>query len=157
MVVLLTVEDNQTIEYSTKALSLIKEDNTLDALFFLDKVIDRNRTPDIMSGYGMCIAMERGKVKEGIDLCLNAIEADPGNVFHYLNLGKVYLKDNKKAVALDIFRKGLNISPESDHHMEIEMILDKLGTRKRPVLSFLPRKNPANKFIGIILGKLGLR
>ncbi len=140
-----------------KAISLIKQDNTLDALFFLDKVVDQSKTPDVLSSYGLCIALERGKVKDGIDFCIEAIEKDAENPYHYLNLGKVYLKDNKKAVAIDIFRKGLRKGLENEYAREIDAIMDKLGTRKRPLFSFLDRKNSLNKFSGIILRKLGLR
>lgn len=35
--------------------------------------------------------------------------------------------------------------------------LDKLGLRKPPVIPFLSRGNPINKYLGIILSRMGLR
>ncbi|GBD98647.1 hypothetical protein BMS3Abin07_00671 [bacterium BMS3Abin07] len=140
-----------------KAVSLIMKDNTLDALYFLDKINDHTDNPDMLSGYGMCIALERGKVTDGIDLCLKAIAHDPENVFHYLNLGKIYLKDRKRAVAIDIFRKGLRLRVNNEHTSEINAILERLGTRKRPVFPFLKRSHFLNRYIGYILTKIGFR
>jgi len=140
-----------------KGFALIKDHNTLDALFYLEKVIEESRRSDVRSAYAMCIALERGKVKDGIDLCIQAIEDDPENVFHFLNLGKIYLKDGKKAVAIDIFRKGLRFGMDNESAKEITFILNELGIRKRPLLPFLKRDNFFNKYMGLILHKIRLR
>ncbi|MEE9523332.1 MAG: hypothetical protein V3V59_01110, partial [Thermodesulfovibrionales bacterium] len=104
------MEEREIRKHFKKALSLIKEDNTLDALFFLDKIAGQTDEPEFLSSFGLCMALERGKVKDAIDLCIKAIDRDSENVFHYLNLGKVYLKDGKKTVSIDIFRKGLRLN-----------------------------------------------
>lgn len=143
--------------HSEKALAFIREQNTLDALFHLDRIMGSVDTPEIMSAYALCIALERGKVKEGIDLCIQAIKKDPENTFHYLNLGKIYLKANKKAVAIDIFRKGMKYSPESESSRAITVILNELGLRKKPLFPFLARDHVLNKYLGLVLSRLGLR
>lgn len=147
-------EISKTID---KAFSLIREHNTLDALFFLEKVISETGRHDVKSAYAMCAALERGKVKDGIDICIQAIEEDPENVFHFLNLGKIYLKDGKKAVAIDIFRKGLRFGTDSEGAKEITFILNELGIRKRPLLPFLKRDNFFNKYVGLVLHKIRFR
>jgi tetratricopeptide (TPR) repeat protein len=151
------VEEREIRKHFKKAFSLIKEDNTLDALFFLDKIADQTDEPEVLSSFGLCIALERGKVKDAIDLCIKAIDRDSENVYHYLNLGKIYLKDGKKAVGIDIFRKGLRLNVDNEYAREIDLILNKLGTRRRPVLPFLGRHHFINKYCGIVLGKLGVR
>lgn len=151
------MEQREINKHLQKALSLIKEDNTLDALFHLDRIIDQTDVPEALSSYGLCIALERGRIKDGIDICIKAIERDRENIYHYLNLGKVYLKDGKKAIAIDIFRKGIKSNSDGGHLKEIEAILDRLGTRKKPVFPFLARKNRINRFCGVVLSKLGLR
>jgi hypothetical protein len=40
---------------------------------------------------------------------------------------------------------------------ELVRELERLGSRKEPVLPFLARGNPLNKFLGIMLKKTGLR
>jgi hypothetical protein len=78
---------------------------------------------------------------------------DAQNPIHYLNLGKVYLLAGKKSQAIEVFRKGL----AHERHQEIIDELNRLGIRKSPVLPFLKRKNPINRYFGIILHRLGLR
>jgi len=151
------MDEREVSGNAARALSLIKEHNTLDALFFLEKIITETNRPDVRSAYAMCIALERGKVKDAIDLCIQAINDDPDNPFHYMNLGKVYLKDGKKAVAIDIFRKGLRLEKDGDPTREITEILQELGIRKRPVIPFMSRGNVVNKYIGMILHKIRIR
>ena len=52
-----------------------------------------------------------------------------------------------------VFRGGLKYW----NNLQIIDELNKLATRKPPVISFLSRNNPINKFLGIIFTKLGLR
>lgn len=153
----LTMDEREVSRNAEKAISLIKEQNTLDALFFLDKIIDETERADVRSAYALSIALERGKIKDAIDLCIQSIEDDPDNPFHYMNLGKIYLKDGKKAVAIDIFRKGLRLREDGNSEREITVILNELGIRKRPLLPFLGRKNFINKYIGLFLHKIGIR
>lgn len=157
MVRSMIMDERDISRYIDKGFSLIKEHNTLDALFYLEKVVDGSERADVKSAYAMCIALERGKVKDGIDLCIQAIEDDPENAFHFLNLGKIYLKDGKKAVAIDIFRKGMKLGMDSEGAKEIAFILNDLGIRKRPLLPFLKRDNFFNKYMGLILHKIRLR
>ena len=45
----------------------------------------------VESYLGYCIARERGQVREAVRLCQSALNAEPNNPAHYLNLGRVYL------------------------------------------------------------------
>jgi tetratricopeptide (TPR) repeat protein len=157
MILSMHMEERELRGFTEKALSLVQEHNTLDALFYLDKIIDQTEVPEVLSAYGLCIALERGKVKEGIDFCIDAINKDLENSFHYLNLGKVYLKSGKRAVSIDVFRKGLKFNPSDEHTREITEILNDLGLRKSPVLPFLPREHFLNKYLGLLLCRLRLR
>ena len=58
-----------------------------------------------------------------------------------------------KLDAIKILREGL----KHEKNQQIIDELDSLGTRKPPVLFFLRRSNPLNKYLGILLRKLGLR
>jgi tetratricopeptide (TPR) repeat protein len=100
-----------------------------------------------------CIAKQRGHLTRAFELCRGAIEHDPDNPLHYLYLGKVYLVAGNTLEALQNFRQGMILGGSP----ELERMLDSIGTRKRPVIFFLSRDNLLNKFLGIILGRLGLR
>lgn len=123
------------------------------ALSCFEKAAKLQESPLTNSFLALCIARERGQFKKAIAICTEALEADPGNSLLYLNLGKIYLLQKERDEAIRIFRRGLG------HEVNEQIIaeLDRLGSRKPPPLSFLHRDNPLNKYLGIILTKLGLR
>ncbi len=140
-------------ELFEKGKALLKEDNTLAALSCLEKAYNSAKIPGIQSYLGLCLAVERGQVREGIALCNEAIAAEPANPAHYLNLGKIHLREKRKAEAIEIFRKGLSFGDDE----YIRLILDRLGTRKKPLFPFLPRNNFLNRYSGKLLRLIRLR
>jgi tetratricopeptide (TPR) repeat protein len=131
----------------------LDRNNVLAALASLERALSIWNDPLWHSRLGFCIAKQRGQHTRALELCRSAIEHDPVNPLHYLYLGKVYLVSGNAFEALQAFRQGkvLGDCPE------LERMLDAIGTRKPPVISFLSRNNPLNKYLGIILGRLGLR
>jgi hypothetical protein len=71
----------------------------------------------------------------------------------YLNLGRVHLKAGRKRDAIETVRKGLGFGDSK----EAVLFLNTLGTRRKPVLPFLPRRNFLNKYLGLLFSRLGLR
>ena len=92
-------------------------------------------------------------MQKGMLLCREAMEKEPENSVHYLNLGRIHLVAGDKQEAIRVFRNGLAYGL----NQEIIGALDSIGTRSPLVFRSLSRKNPINKFLGIILRKLGLR
>jgi len=78
---------------------------------------------------------------------------EPDNPVHFLNLGRVYLAKGDKAEALRTWREGM----AKGGSPELVQQLERLGTRNRPALPVLARKNPINRYLGILLTRLGLR
>jgi tetratricopeptide (TPR) repeat protein len=140
-------------EFFEKGRAFLKEDNTLAALSCFEKAYSRAKLPGIQSYLGLCLAVERGQVKEGIALCREAIAGDAGNPVHYLHFGKIYLREKRREEAIELFRKGLSFGDNE----EIRHILDTLGTRKKPLFPFLPRNHFLNKYSGKLLRLLRLR
>jgi hypothetical protein len=68
----------------------------------------------------------------------------------YLNLGRAYLKDDKKNDAVRAFQEGLKNDPEN---RDILWEMQKLGTRKKLPLPFLSRSNPINVYLGKLFSK----
>lgn len=110
--------------------------------------------PFFLSFSGYLVAAVEKKKKEGCDICEDSIKvmsrtpsADREFFYPilYLNLGKAYLTCNKKKAALDVFREGLKHDPK---HKELLSHIAKLGSRKNPVIPFLDRGNPINKYLG---------
>jgi len=143
----------ETKKLFDKGIEALTKGNIIYALSCFEKAIKIEENPLISSFLAFCIAKERGQVQKAISLCEDAIKKEPDNSFHYLNLGKIYLLEKKKAEAINIFRQGLHY----EENQQIVDELDKLGTRKPPVIPFLKRNNFVNKYLGIILRRLKLR
>ncbi len=136
-----------------KGLAAIRMGNAPAALAHFEKAAQSAAAPLYLSYLGYCIARERGQIKRGIALCQDALAQEPEHAVHFLNLGRIHLIAGNKLEAIRIFREGLS------HCLNQELIaeLDALGTRKPPVIKGLHRDNPINKYLGILLHRLGLR
>jgi len=136
-----------------RARRAIAMDNTVAGLAGIEKALSLNDNKGWYSYLGYCVARERGQVSRGADLCMISLEHDPNNPEHYLNLGKIRLLSGNRAEALRILREGV----ARGENAEIMAVLNEFGKRKSPVIPFLPRSNPLNKFLGLILRRIGLR
>lgn len=136
-----------------RAQQELDRNNVLAALACLERALSIWNDPLWHSRLGFCIAKQRGQLTKAFELCRSAIGHDPGNPLHYLYLGKVYLVAGNTYEALQVFRQGMILGGNP----ELERMLDAIGTRKSPVISFLSRDNLLNKYLGIIFGRFGLR
>ena len=91
-----------------KGIESITQGRILSALYCFKNALNLEDSPIISSYFAFCIAKGRREVNKGISLCMEAIRKEPQNPIHYLNLGRIYLLSNKRADALNIFRKGLS-------------------------------------------------
>lgn len=136
-----------------RAQQELDQNNVLAALACLERALGIWDDPLWYSRLGFCIAKQRGQLTRAFELCRTAIEHDPGNPLHYLYLGKVNLVAGNTYEALQAFRQGMVLGGSP----ELERMLEVIGTRKSPVISFLSRDHLLNKYLGKILGRLGLR
>jgi len=136
-----------------QAQSELGRNNVLAALACLEKALTIWDDPLWHSRLGFCVAKERGQLTRAFELCRTAIAHDPQNPVHYLYLGKVHQIAANQYEALQALRQGMTLGGLP----EIELTLAAIGTRKPPVISFLSRDNPLNKYLGIITTRLGLR
>ncbi len=140
-------------ELFNDGLRLLDEANILGALACFEKAYALEQAPRTQSYLAYCIATERGQITEALSLCRGAINTEPNNPEHYLNLGRVYLKAKRKEEAIAELRRGLSVG---DNQI-IKGILERIGLRKKPLFPFLQRSNILNKYTGIILARLRLR
>jgi tetratricopeptide (TPR) repeat protein len=123
------------------------------ALALLERALKLNDNRSWYSYLGYCMAKERGQVKKGIELCSLSLEQEPEKADHYLQLAKIHLLAGNKQETLRVLREGM----ARGENQGLIALLDAIGTRKPPVLSFLPRENPVNRLLGICLERLRLR
>jgi len=147
------MQDAKANHLYNKGIEHLSQGKTLSALSCFENALKKEDSPSIWSYYAFCIAKERGQIKKAMLLCKEALEEEPDNSVHYLNLGRIYLFTRKKAEAITILREGLN----HETNEQIIKELDNLVPRKPPVIPFIHRDNPINKYLGIILKALRLR
>jgi tetratricopeptide (TPR) repeat protein len=106
--------------------------------------IDRGN-PRYRSFYGLGLALVERRFDRALELCRSAAKEEFFNPELYHNLARVHLAFGFKAEAIRYLRRGLMIDP-GNGAMQDE--LRGLGVRRRPVLSFLPRRHPVNRLLG---------
>jgi predicted Zn-dependent protease len=148
-------------DYLEEAKNLLGRKNNKSALYVLNDALKQYPDdPFLLSYYGCLEAIVNKNYRDGISICKRAIEGLKlkvpfGEEFFYpvfyLNLGRAYLAGGKKKEAIDAFNKGIAMDRENS---DLLWELKKLGMRRRPVVPFLQRSNPINKYIGMLLHKL---
>lgn len=116
----------------------------------LSRLPAETRSPVVRSYLACCIAAELGLVDEAKALCTEAMEREPVNPLHYLNLGRVHLIEGDKKEAIRMFRDGLLYG----NNRLIKRELEKLGRRTPPVFPSLGREHPLNRMLGVMRKKL---
>jgi predicted Zn-dependent protease len=136
-----------------RAVDALAAGETPSALALLERALKLNDNRSWYSFLGYCMAKERGQVKKGIELCNSSLELEPQNPVHYVNQARIQLVSGDKKEALRVLREGMVHGGSPG----IVALLDQIGTRKPPVLSFLPRNNPINRLLGLLLERTRLR
>lgn len=163
--------DYSEFENAQRVMFAIDRGDTLHGLIALECAPHLRRIPAVESYLGYCIARERGRLREAVRLCQSAVDAEPDNPVHYLNLGRVFLVAQDKATAVAAFWKGVAKAPGAEtgvlakraqrgHSREHNLILEelrRLGIRKKAPFPSLDRKHPLNRVTGKVLATLGLR
>ena len=144
--------------YLDEVKGLLMADNLEDALETLeDALTEHPFNSFLLSYHGWLDATVNGNCERGVDSCKTAIEILKEEVLlghevfypaFYLNLGRAYLAGGAKKNAADAFKMGLEADPEDSSLLREAT---RLGIRKRPVIPFLKRSNPLNRYIGRLL------
>ena len=163
--------DSFQMNAAQQAFQSIDRGSTLQGLFVLESSPELSAIPSCNSYRAYCIAKERGQYREAVRLCQVALDAEPHNPAHYLNLGRVFLHAGDKSKAIATFWKGISRAPGAEqgvtvpapsqgHAREHALILDELrqlGIRKRLPFSSLRRGHPLNRIAGKLLATFGVR
>jgi len=151
------MEHQETTENAAKEFALgvaaLDADDTLMALAHLERALKLHDHPGWYSYLGYCIARERGQHRQGRELCLGSLAVEPDCPAHYCNLGRVQLLSGDKEDALRVLREGM----AKGGSPEIIRLLDSLGSRSSLLFPALSRTNPLNRYLGLLLKRLGLR
>jgi tetratricopeptide (TPR) repeat protein len=100
-----------------------------------------------LSYYGLVLGLERRETREALRFCREAVALESYNPDLRCNLGQVLLRAGRRREAYQSFQRGLSLQAD---HPGLLRAVRRLGVRRRPVLSFLPRNNVLN----VVLGKM---
>lgn len=151
------MQDLSSEELFKAALQLLKDKKYWDALSSIKMAIKKGGyggaddiPPIYLSYLGLATALAEKRYRDGAELCVKAIKKEFYNPLFFLNLGKVYSAGGYRFKAINAFCNGLKIDKS---HSEIMAELKKMGMRRKPVISFLPRTNVLNRYLGYFLYK----
>jgi Flp pilus assembly protein TadD len=100
--------------------------------------------PVLLSHYGLCLALQE-RLERGLDLCRRAAQRAPSDTVVRVNLGRAYRLAGDKAAAHRAFVQAWHAAPGD---VAAASELARMGIRRPPVLSFLPRSHWSNRVLG---------
>jgi tetratricopeptide (TPR) repeat protein len=135
-----------------RGLNALDAGRGLEALALFEAALEVERrlgarTPQAryLSYYGLSLATEGGRPRDGAELCRQAIALEFFNADLCLNYGLALMANARRKEAYAAFLKGLRVQKS---HQGILRELGRMGWRRRPVFPFLARRNPINVALG---------
>lgn len=134
----------------TRGIRLCRAERWEDGLELLSKAArkkkHKEKLPSLYYSYmGYGAARFEGSPQEGRRLCRHAIRLDPGQPENYLNLARVCLLTGDRRGAIVALKRGQRVRP---NHGGLRAFAEEIGYRGRPVIPFLSRDNPLNRWLG---------
>lgn len=114
-----------------------------------------NRVPDHMgcrAYYAVCLAANKRKFVTAEKLVKNIIKDNPNDPTAWYALGRINLLGGRRSQAFKNFERAKRFSCND---IGVKALVEQMDSRRGPVISFLPRGNFLNIFLGQIRAKLG--
>lgn len=116
-----------------------------EALADLERAIQLTAgKPLYVSQYGLCLA-QSDQLDRGLDFCRRAAKASPRDPYVHINLGRVYRIVGDAAAAHRCFMDAWRVDRRNS---AAAAELTRMGVRRPPVLTFLPRSHWCNRTLG---------
>jgi tetratricopeptide (TPR) repeat protein len=112
---------------------------------------DGSTDPRHLSYCGLLIGISERNVQEGLKLCEKAVEEAYYDPEMYLNLATLHARTGKRSRATQVLLKGLRVDPENPALLRQ---IARVNPRSAPMLPFLSRKHPLNKYLGLARSRL---
>jgi Flp pilus assembly protein TadD len=135
-----------------QALKAFRDGRLVEAAAGFRRILDCGSTdPRHLSYGGLVLVIAEGKVKEGLELCEQAVEVASYDPQMFINLARLHADTGWKSRAAEVLRKGLRLHPDD---VALLRELRRINPRSRPPLGFLDRNHPLNKHLGILRAQL---
>jgi predicted Zn-dependent protease len=129
-----------------ECLKQLRDGHASDALLAARRALGiAPKNPFYLSYTGLLAAVAERRYADGESLCLEALGMRHNHAQLYLNLAEVYQQCGRTQEAIETLEKGM-VSAGRD--FRIRRALQKIGTRRDPLLSFLHRSHPLNRALG---------
>ena len=137
-------------EVAWRGVELCREGDWQEGLYHLSLAAEADvltsELPGLLFSYlGYGVARYQGRVAKGLQLCRLGVQVELYQPESYVLLARTHLLDNDRRSALATIDRGLQI--DATHPVLLELKQD-LGHRRKPVLPFLPRRHPMNRWLG---------
>src|SRR5215470_10157411 len=131
-----------------QGLALLRDNFAEKALPHMEKAakLEKNN-PYYMSYLGVVLARSEKKWAEAEQLCDSAVRMKRSQAQLYLNLAEVYATAGRREDAVEALQAGLKFARRD---VRLSMALNRLTERRTPVFSFLGRKHPLNRQLGML-------
>jgi Flp pilus assembly protein TadD len=131
-----------------QGLTLLRGNYPVKALSHIQRAVELEKNnPYYMSYLGVVLARSEKKWGEAERLCDAAVRMKRNQAQLYLNLAEVYATAGRRDDAVEALQEGLKYARRD---VRLTIAMNKLAERRPPVLSFLGRKHPLNRQLGIL-------
>src|SRR6201998_3789273 len=142
-----------------QGLALLRDNYADKALAHMQRAAQLEKSnPYYMSYLGVVLARSEEKWAEAEKLCDSAVRLKRNQAQLYLNLAEVYSTAGRREDAVEAIQAGLKFARKD---IRLTIAMNKLTSRRPPVLTFLHRKHPLNRQLGMLrhraLGAIGQR
>jgi len=129
-----------------ECLKQLRDGHPDDALLHARRALGiAPKNPFYLSYTGLLAAVAERRYADGEALCQEALGMRHNHAQLYLNLAEIYQQAGRTQEAIATLEKGL-VSAGRD--FRIRRALQRIGTRREPMLTFLHRSHPLNRTLG---------
>src|SRR5215472_16748266 len=140
--------DTEAFREFKTGLTLLRDNYANKALPHMRKAVDLDKNnPYYMSYLGVVLARSEQKWGEAERLCDQAVRMKRNQAQLYLNLAEVYAAAGRRDDAVEALEAGLKFARRD---VRLTIAINKLTQRRAPVLSFLARRHPLNRQLGML-------
>ncbi len=140
--------DTEAFREFKTGLNFLRDNYAQKALPHMRRAVDLDKNnPYYMSYLGVVLARSERKWGEAERLCDSAVRMKRNQAQLYLNLAEVYAAAGRRDDAVETLQAGLKFARRD---VRLNIAMNKLTPRRRPILSFLGRKHPLNRQLGIL-------
>lgn len=140
--------DTEAFQEFKTGLTFLRDNYATKALPHMRRAVELEKNnPYYMSYLGVVLARSEKKWGEAENLCDAAVRMKRNQAQLYLNLAEVYAAAGRREDAVEALQSGLKYARRD---VRLTIAMNRLAERREPVLSFLARKHPLNRQLGML-------